>query len=803
MLPRHAAAAATADELDSSACLAPSCASSVSSTSTRRSTSSVASLMQLAAAFGCGILVANMGGGDQPAAAVRGLEGEREPSATAAYAAATSNEEEAETNRRLQTGESCATNFGREPSDRSPWDRLSSSEKSLVSQALQSGLNLDMYDNDPFEIDAVRAYDVDEPDKAAMLEYLDNEGPEPPRYARAWVYHGAGDDDFMMEYRVGPIDAAAGTVGGIEPLTVPGNIPARTMMMDYKQRRMIRNVVNVFVYHPTMQQFLIDAFGSTNTIEWSMHENELQADTIRYANIAYRRKTSLLDNILAYPLPLEFRLEMDPINDQSQWKIVNVLYRHEYFATSTEFIRALEAGSVTVVPTAPFSTNPFWQTLNHRQTGRPNNNAAPAINVQPTKRYTVKGGRVEWLGWSFHVKNRLRTSMAIHDVSFMGDRIAYELSLQELQAIYTGRQAYMSNKYLFDSVFRYGALNRELKAGIDCPIQATFFDNICVFELDAGIPLWRKDHQGNKFYAGAKSTQLVVRSIFPVGNYDYLVEAKFSLDGSIDMGFSATGQLYMSYYDETEESFGTKVHDEALANVHAHFAAFKADLDILGQNNCVEKTSVKYGPRTEIPGTETDHPDLHVPEKNMYIHRTIVETEDEARVKVNNQAPVQWKVASCSEMNQWGYHKGYDIIHPNTPLGIMDEPSFNDYHMIFSQRKEHDEEFLTTPVDFLTINEPVLPIVEVNRTVDGSTATGISNGESLENVDVVTWISLGFYHVPRAEDNPVTNIVSSHFRLTPNNYFDENPSIDLGQTERYNRGQKVERTPSGQCSIGL
>ena len=78
----------------------------------------------------------------------------------------------------------------------------------------------------------------------------------------------------------------------------------------------------------------------------------------------------------------------------------------------------------------------------------------------------------------------------------------------------------------------------------------------------------------------------------------------------------------------------------------------------------------------------------------------------------------------------------------------MDEPSFNDYHMIFSQRKEHDEEFLTTPVDFLTINEPVLPIVEVNRTVDGSTATGISNGESLENVDVVTWISLGFYHVP-------------------------------------------------------
>jgi len=123
--------------------------------------------------------------------------------------------------------------------------------------------------------------------------------------------------------------------------------------------------------------------------------------------------------------------------------------------------------------------------------------------------------------------------------------------------------------------------------------------------------------------------------------------------------------------------------------------------------------------------------------------------------------------------------------------------------LIFSKRKEHDEEYLTTPADFLTINEPVLPIVDLKRTVDGSTATGISNGESIVDVDVVTWISLGFYHVPRAEDNPVTNIVSSHFRLTPNNYFDENPSIDLGQTERYNRGKKVESTPSGQCSLGL
>jgi len=791
--------------------------------------SSARSLLPLAVAFGCGVAVATFGGrssqlgaGESSSAAsvfsgtttsrntdsrnVRGIPQKNDKPTSAAIDTSTlSTFDELVTgaNRRRTQSATCSNDFSHDAGPGSPWDRLSSFEESIVKTGLRSALKLNLYDSDPFQADSVRSVDLDDPPKAEMLEYLDKGGPKPERYARAWVMHLQGEADHIMEYRVGPIDASAGTYGTVTALTKEGSIPGSAYKLTWSQQSAAKKVIKSFAGHPSVSEFLTQAFGSTSTIEHSFHENDYDADASRYVNVAYRRRTSLLDNILAYPLPFEFRVDMEPANDSSQWRIVNVLYRHEYFATSLDFIDALQKGEVTIQPTLPFSSNPFWQTLDGRTTDRPDNDLPPAVNVQPAKRYTVVGGQVEWLGWSFHVKNRARTAMIIHDVRFMGARIAYEMSLQELQAIYTGRQPYMANKYLFDSVFNYGSLNRQLKAGVDCPVEATYFDNICVFEHDAGIPLWRKDHQGNKFYAGAKNTKLVVRSVFPVGNYDYLVEAKFNPDGAIDMGFAATGQLFMSHYDKSEEAFGTKVHDEALANVHAHFAAFKVDLDILGQKNCVEKTEVKYGPRADIPGTENDNPNLHVPEKNMYINRVFVDTEDEALVKVNNQAPVQWKVASCSEKNTWGYHRGYDILHPNTPLAISDEPSFNDYHMIFAKRKEDTEEYLTTPVDFLSINEPVLSVTNIDRTVDGSEAQGISNGESLKETDVVTWISVGFYHVPRVEDNPVTNIVESHFRLQPSNYFDENPSIDLGQTDRYRNGKKQESTPAAGCSVEL
>lgn len=46
--------------------------------------------------------------------------------------------------------------------------------------------------------------------------------------------------------------------------------------------------------------------------------------------------------------------------------------------------------------------------------------------------------------------------------------------------------------------------------------------------------------------------------------------------------------------------------------------------------------------------------------------------------------------------------------------------------------------------------------------------------------DLVAWISVGFLHVPHAEDVPNTVTVGNGigFFLRPYNYFDEDPSVD-------------------------
>lgn len=268
----------------------------------------------------------------------------------------------------------------------------------------------------------------------------------------------------------------------------------------------------------------------------------------------------------------------------------------------------------------------------------------------------------------------------------------------------------------------------------------------------------------------------------------------FGLDGQVDIGFAATGSLFMSPYDVKEEPFGTRVQEEALANLHAHYGGFKVDLDILGQENCVERESIVFKERTSI-GNTANQPAWNVPAKNLAVERDMLRNENQARVIVDNKAPVTYKIVSCNERNQWGYLKGYEIHHPNTPLAIYDEafPGYQAYHTIFAQRKE-SEPYISTQFDSMTRGEPPKPIIGPG---------GISNGESLENRDIVAWVGLGFYHLPRAEDNPVTNTVPSHFSIRPFNYYDENPSIDLGQTVRYRNGQVQNTVPMGNCTADL
>lgn len=100
--------------------------------------------------------------------------------------------------------------------------------------------------------------------------------------------------------------------------------------------------------------------------------------------------------------------------------------------------------------------------------------------------------------------------ITIHDIRFQGERIVYELSLQEQYVAYSGYGGSGQAFYL-DSAIGLGLATLPLRRGVDCPEHALylpilnmgvfrnrrrtrFVDAICIFEEDSQITEWRHTH---------------------------------------------------------------------------------------------------------------------------------------------------------------------------------------------------------------------------------------------------------------------------------------------------------------------
>ncbi|XP_022620680.1 primary amine oxidase, liver isozyme-like [Seriola dumerili] len=612
--------------------------------------------------------------------------------------------------------------------------------------------------------------DLSLPKKADALAYLDNEDSKPTREATVVVFHGA--KGYIKEYVVGPL---------------PNPIYHRDVTSErYKtELPLSARTVTIGEYALLFQFFETEVFSK---LEQLMKESfdvdqHKRLDTFEQMPRGVRsgdRKTWVsffrgVSGMYIHPVGFEVLVNHESVN-VSGWKVERLLYNGQYFDTVEDLKQKYNAGSVRKIV---YKESPDYGSLKPRNKPL---EIGPQLFYPNGARYSVSKNHVLYLGWSFAFGLSSLTGMRVFDVRFKGERIVYELSVQEAMSVYGSVTPGMILTKFLDSSIGIGRFAHELVRGVDCPYEATYVDtyryidvpapvlfrnSICIFEHNMGQPLRR--HFSDFFhnsYGGMVNSALVFRTITAIGNYDYMWDFIFYQSGSVEAKVHATGYISSSYLVDGSRKHGHQVAEKVLGNIHTHFINFKVDLDVLGVKNVFQTKDMEYV-NVSLPWM----PDHYAMVPQLVENQ--LKTEQEAALRYNTKTPRYLHIAS-NKTNRWGHQRSYRLqvfsfTGDHLPESQVEERamSWARYKVAITKHKDIEQ----TSSSLYSQNNIWTPAVDFSKYIE--------DNESIEGEDLVAWVTTGFLHIPHSEDIPNTVTVGNGggVILRPHNYFDEDPSI--------------------------
>ncbi|NXN26052.1 AOC1 oxidase, partial [Nycticryphes semicollaris] len=557
------------------------------------------------------------------------------------------------------------------------------------------------------------------PKKEPALRYLDRGGPRPRRQARAVVFFGGEAHPNVTEFVVGPLPRPT----FYRPLRSPGGrpIPFSSRPMTQQEYEGLHRVLAVATR--PLYRLLRRATGY-----WF---HNCSGRCLTFSDIAPRgvapgeRRTWLVlqrsvEGFFLHPVGLEVLVDhRDP--DPARWEVQRLWYNGRYFSTPEELARSYEEGTLAVAHLEELPSRGLFSSYEPRgrfSTGTPTRVHGTKVCEPQGRRYRLRGNLLEYGGWSSAFRLRSSAGLQLFDLRFNGERVAFEVSVQEAIAFYGGHTpAAMQTKYM-DAGWGMGSVTYELAPGVDCPEVATFVDAhhlydadgpvrfskaLCVFELPTGVPLRRhfdSDFQGGfHFYAGLEGHALVLRTTSTVYNYDYIWDFLFYPNGVLEAKVHATGFIHATFYTPQGRHYGTRVHSHLLGNLHTHLVHYKVDLDVAGTGNSFETLDIRLENISNpwSPGARVVQPRLQRRRRRC-----------EAEAAFPFRSPL-----------------------PRYPLAVT---------------RRHEEE--ATSSSIYAQNNPWDPLVDFEGF--------LRDNETLEDQDLVAWVTVGFLHVPHAEDVPNT-----------------------------------------------
>ena len=400
--------------------------------------------------------------------------------------------------------------------------------------------------------------------------------------------------------------------------------------------------------------------------------------------------------------------------------------------------------------------------------------------------FRVDGQTVSWQKWSFHFRIDRRVGPVLNNLRYLdGEKsrsILYEGSLSEMFVPYMDPDAVWYARTFFDAGEFADGFASSLDPGRDCPENSTYFDQVyanykgipqlkpraaCVFE-QPGDMAWR--HDGN-VVESRRARNLVLRTIGTFGNYDYVIDWVFRQDGTIRVRVGATGidevkgvksRTAIDTPEMKEDTYGRFIAENIVGVDHDHYFSFRLDFDVDGTANSFVKDRLSM---KRLP------PDS--PRKSLWVAEPeVAKTEEQAKSRMGMEHPEIWRVVNSNVKSPLGYPVSYELMPQENAMSLMLPEDYPQQRAGFT-----DYQVWVTPYDekerYAAGDYPMQ-----SRGGDGLPAWTKKN-RAIENADIVLWYTMGFHHVPHAEDWPVMPTIWHEFELRPVNFFAHNPALDL------------------------
>ncbi|XP_071096192.1 putative amine oxidase [copper-containing] [Haliotis cracherodii] len=679
-----------------------------------------------------------------------------------------------------------------EADDPGIFDDLTSKELASIQKYIYSvqELNLSQPSVAGLARSVVHSVELHIPNKEYVLRYLDENAAKPEREALVLIFRGDKSPPVVEEYIVGalPIPSYVGL----------RDSPNRPNPIPFSQRPMGSNEYSV-IYGQMfpelgykMKKVLEESYGA------GLHFPECGEKCLSYYPVpvgsgvvgADDRKVWIVlahfaEYFTLHPVGLSFLINM---SNPFEYLVELVDYGGQRFHSMDEFISKYNLGEVTKHKKPfPDITRGSFSTLHRRGEPVPELPKRPPKFYEPDgKRYRIAHRHVEYMQWQFDFRMSPQSGPQLYDIRFLDERIAYEISLQEIAVFYSGNAGHRFADFT-DSADGIGRHTHALVPGVDCPDTSTFVDGyvlsestkspkrlprmFCIFEENTAFPLHRHQsyysHDG-QFYHGLVDSALVLRSVAVIGNYDYIVDYVFHQNGALHIRAAATGYIFSSFYTPAEEGYGFRLQDSISGNIHHHMINFKIDLDIHGTSNRYETLDIlAVEVSNDVTTTNTTY-------WQTKFERNLKESEFGAAFQYDFQVPKYHVIHNAGVKTRHGEISGYSLHLQGMSYQPLPENSGNEataswarYQLAATKFKDW-ERMSSSCYGMFDSLDPVVNFTNF-----------LADNESIVDEDLVLWASVGIHHIPHTEDLPVTPTVGGHLGiyLLPFNYFQESPSM--------------------------